>query len=109
LGRVGVPSHLVSHQLWVSDVSVAEVCSLPLESLILEVSYGVFAELRPVKETFVGSMVVASLGRTEQYCSLQAANSHMLVCVCDGRAWGNPTRVLTRSGSLYWSCEVNKL
>ena len=109
MGRFGVASHLVNLHFWVSDLPVAGVYSLPLEGLILEVSFGMFAELRPVKESFAGSTLAASLGRTEQNCSLQAANMQMLVGVCDGRAWGYPTRVLSRSGSLYWCSGVNKL
>jgi len=77
---------------------------VPLEGLILEVSFGMFAELRPLKESFVGSTLAASLSRTEQNCSLQAANLQMLVGVCDGRAW-----VFSQLGSLCWCFEVNKL
>ena len=44
----GVSSHLVSLHFWVSDLPVAVEYSLPLEGLILEVAFGMFAELRPV-------------------------------------------------------------
>jgi len=109
VGRFGVSSHLVILHFWVSDLPFAVEYSLLLEGLILEVAFGMCAELRPVKESFVGSTLAAFLGRTGQNCSLQAANLQMLVCVCGGRAWGYPTRVLSRSGSLYWCFEVNKL
>jgi hypothetical protein len=39
----------------ISDLPIAGECSLPVEGLILEVSFGMYAEQRPVEESFVGS------------------------------------------------------
>jgi hypothetical protein len=75
----------------------------------VEVSFGMYAELRPVRKLFVGSTLAAPPGRIEQNCSFLAANLLTLVGVCNGRAWGYPARVLTRVGSLYCCLEVDIL